>query len=200
MCERKTRKGGNEKMDQKRALTELVGSLAVVYFAISGGAMATGLVLAIFMMAMGGTILPMFTLARMASGKDGWEEGALDFLMQLLGGIIAFGIAWWETAGDMNTVLPGELGLFTGFASLFAGFLMMMVYERRGAGWEVGILAWMVAENGATISGAEDVGEMLVNSAWTPDNITAVFGGMVLAGLGGYLALQFGDMALGEEE
>ncbi|MCH2348973.1 MAG: hypothetical protein MK233_03520, partial [Candidatus Poseidoniales archaeon] len=81
-------------MDQKRALTELVGSLAVVYFAIGdGGAMATGLVLAIFMMAMGGTILPMFTLARMATGRDSTEEGALDFLMQLLGGIIASSVA-----------------------------------------------------------------------------------------------------------
>ena len=89
-------------MDQKRALTELVGSLAVVYFAINGGAMATGLVLAIFMMAMGGTILPMFTLARMASGRDGWEEGALDFLMQLLGGIIAFGIAWCDRRGKFR--------------------------------------------------------------------------------------------------
>ena len=187
-------------MDQKRALTELVGSLAVVYFAINSGAMATGLVLAIFMMAMGGTILPMFTLARMASGKDSWEEGALDFLMQLLGGIVAYGIAWWEMAGEMDAALPGELTVFTGFGSLFAGFLMMMVYERRGAGWEVGILAWMAAANGATISGAEDVGEMLVTSSWSPENIIAVFGGMVLAGIGGWLALMFGEAALGEEE
>ena len=196
-----TQKEVMKNMDQKRALTELVGSLAVVYFAIGdGGAMATGLVLAIFMMAMGGTILPMFTLARMASGKDGWEEGALDFLMQLLGGIMAFGIAWWEAGGEMTGGLPTELTVATGFASLFAGFLMMMVYERRGASWEVGIFAWMAALGGATISGAEHVGEMLVNSTWSPENIVAVFGGMVLAGLGGYLALQFGDMALGEEE
>ena len=188
-------------MDQKRALTELVGSLAVVYFAIGdGGAMATGLVLAIFMMAMGGTILPMFTLARMATGRDSTEEGALDFLMQLLGGIMAFGIAWWEAGGDMIGGLPGELTVATGFASLFAGFLMMMVYERRGASWEVGIFAWMAAANGATISGAEDVGEMLVTATWSPENILAVFGGMVLAGIGGWLALMFGEAALGEEE
>ena len=45
-------------MDNKRAVTELIGSMAVVYFAVSGGAMATGLVLAVFMIAMGGTILP----------------------------------------------------------------------------------------------------------------------------------------------
>ena len=187
-------------MDQKRALTELVGSLAVVYFAINSGAMATGLVLAIFMMAMGGTILPMFTLARMASGRDDWEEGALDFLMQLLGGIVAYGIAWWETEGTMDAALPGELGVFTGFAALFAGFLMMMVYERKGASWEVGILAWMAAEGGATISGAEDIGEMLVSSSWSQEGIIAVFGGMVLAGIGGWLALMFGEAALGGEE
>ena len=174
--------------------------MAVVYFAINGGAMATGLVLAIFMMAMGGTILPMFTLARMASGRDDWEEGALDFLMQLLGGIVAYGIAWWETEGTMDAALPGELGVFTGFAALFAGFLMMMVYERKGASWEVGILAWMAAEGGATISGAEDIGEMLVSSSWSQEGIIAVFGGMVLAGIGGWLALMFGEAALGGEE
>ncbi len=99
-------------MDNKRALTELIGSLAVVYFAVSGGAMATGLVLAIFMIAMGGTILPMFTLAKMASGRDEIEEGALDFLMQILGGVLAYSFVWWQTTatGDMTWSGVAELG------------------------------------------------------------------------------------------
>ncbi|HJM19211.1 MAG TPA: hypothetical protein QF802_01980 [Candidatus Thalassarchaeaceae archaeon] len=189
-------------MDNKRALTELIGSLAVVYFAVSGGAMATGLVLAIFMIAMGGTILPMFTLAKMASGRDEIEEGALDFLMQILGGVLAYSFVWWQTTatGDMTWSGVAELGPNTAVASLFAGFLMMMVYDRRGGGWEVGILAWMVALGGATISGAGDVGGMLVDSAWDGANILGVFGGMVCAGLGAYLAIMFGENVLGEEE
>ena len=77
---------------------------------------------------------------------------------------------------------------------------MMMVYDRRGGGWEVGILAWMCMLGGATISGAGDVGGMLVDSAWTGANILGVFGGMVCAGLGAYLAIMFGESVLGEEE
>ncbi|MAE39006.1 MAG: hypothetical protein CL969_05235 [Euryarchaeota archaeon] len=189
-------------MDNKRALTELIGSLAVVYFAVSGGAMATGLVLAIFMIAMGGTILPMFTLAKMASGRDEIEDGALDFLMQILGGVLAYSFVWWETSATDSMTWGGvaELGPYTAVASLFAGFLMMMVYERRGASWEVGILAWMCMLGGATISGAGDVGGMLVDSAWDGANILGVFGGMVCAGLGAYVAIMFGEKVLGEEE
>ncbi|MDP7312623.1 MAG: hypothetical protein QF831_04225 [Candidatus Thalassarchaeaceae archaeon] len=190
-------------MDNKRALTELIGSLAVVYFAVgTGDAMATGLVLAVFMIAMGGTILPMFTLAKMASGRDEIEEGALDFAMQILGGVLAYTFVWWETSatGDMTWAGVSELGPYTAIASLFAGFLMMMVYERRGASWEVGILAWMCMLGGATISGAGDVGGMLVDSAWDGANILGVFGGMVCAGLGAYVAIMFGEKVLGEEE
>lgn len=189
-------------MESKRAMTEFIGSLAVVYFAVTGGAMATGLVLAIFMMAMGGTILPMFTLAKMASGRDEVEDGIYDFISQILGGITAYGLVWWQTSatGGMTWAGAGELGPVTAVASLFAGFLLMMVYDRKGASWEVGILAWMMAAGGATISGAGDIGGMLVDSAWSSANLLAVFGGMILSGLGGYLAIMFGDKLLGEEE
>ena len=189
-------------MDQKRMLTELVGSLAVVFFAITGDAMATGLVLAVFMIAMGGTILPMFTIAKMAAGRDEIEDGALDFVMQILGGVLAYTFVWWQAAatGGMTWAGVSELGPHTAIASLFAGFLLMMVYERCGGGWEVGILAWMAAAGGATISGAGDIGGMLVDSAWNGANIMGVFGGMILAGIGGYVALVFGEKALGEEE
>ena len=76
----------------------------------------------------------------------------------------------------------------------------MMVYERCGGGWEVGVLAWMVMLGGASLTGAGDIGGMLVDSAWSGQNIISIFGGMVLAGIGGYVALMFGDQLLGEEE
>ena len=95
-------------MDQKRVLTELIGSLAVVYFAITQDAMVTGLVLAIFMIAMGGTILPMFTLAKMAAGRDEIEEGALDFTMQILGGVLAYALFAYETDAWGTNAWAGE--------------------------------------------------------------------------------------------
>ena len=183
-------------------MTEFIGSLAVVYFAVTGGAMATGLMLAVFMMALGGTILPMFTLAKMATGRDEIEDGIYDFMAQLLGGIVAYSFVFWQTSatGDMTWGGVAELGPYTAIASLFAGFLMMMVYDRKGASWELGILAWMVAAGGATISGAGDLGGMLVDSAWTGGNMLGVFGGMIASAVGGYLAIMFGDKVLGEEE
>lgn len=189
-------------MDNKRVLTELIGSLAVVYFAITGDAMATGLVLAVFMIAMGGTILPMFTIAKMAAGRDEIEDGALDFAMQILGGVLAYALMAWQTDALGTDAWAGvaELGPNVAVASIFGGFLLMMVYERCGGGWEVGILAWMLAAGGASLTGAGDIGGMLVDSAWSGANIISVFGGMVLAGIGGYVALVFGDKALGEEE
>jgi hypothetical protein len=190
-------------MDNKRVLTELIGSMAVVYFAItSDDAMVTGLVLAVFMIAMGGTILPMFTIAKMAAGKDEIEDGALDFTMQILGGVLAYALIAWQTDAFGTNAWTGveALGPHVAVASLFGGFLLMMVYERCGGGWEVGVLAWMFMLGGASLTGAGDIGGMLVDSAWSGANILAIFGGMVLAGIGGYLALMFGDQFLGEEE
>ncbi len=189
-------------MDQKRVLTELIGSLAVVYFAITQDAMVTGLVLAVFMIAMGGTILPMFTLAKMAAGRDEIEEGALDFTMQILGGVLAYALFAYETDGFGTSAWSGveALGPVIAVGSLFGGFLLMMVYERCGGGWEVGVMAWMVMLGGASLTGAGDIGGMLVDSAWTSEYIISIFGGMVLAGIGGYVALMFGEQLLGEEE
>ena len=164
--------------------------------------MATGLVLAVFMIAMGGTILPMFTLAKMAAGRDEIEDGALDFAMQILGGVLAYSFVWWQAQAVDGMTWAGvdALGAQTAVASLFAGFLMMMVYERCGGGWEVGIFGWIAIAGGASLTGAGDIGGMLVDSAWASESIISVFGGMVLAGVGGYIALKFGEQLLGEEE
>jgi hypothetical protein len=189
-------------MDNKRVLTELIGSCAVVYFAMTQDAMATGLVLAVFMIAMGGTILPMFTLAKMAAGRDEIEEGALDFTMQILGGVLAYAVTAWETNALNTTNWQGVAALSPTIAvgSLFAGFLLMMVYERCGGGWEVGVLTWFAILAGASLTGAGDIGGMLVDSSWSMPNILSIFGGMVLAGIGGYAALMYGEQLLGEEE
>jgi hypothetical protein len=203
-------------MDRNRTMTEFVGSLAVVFFAVGMGdvlgeytglsqvvsVIAAGLVLAIFMIAMGGTILPMFTLAKMASGRDEIEDGMNDFIAHLFGGIVAYALAWWQSSADTSMTWGGlpELGPYTAVASLFGGFLLMMVYDRQGGGWEVGILACIVGLAGVSITGAGDFGGMLVDSAWEMSNMLAVFGGMIASGVGAYLAIMFGEQLLNEEE
>ena len=203
-------------MDRNRTMTEFVGSLAVVFFAVGMGdvlgeytglsqvvsVIAAGLVLAIFMIAMGGTILPMFTLAKMASGRDEIEDGMNDFIAQMFGGIVAYALAWWQSSADTSMTWGGlpELGPYTAVASLFGGFLLMMVYDRQGGGWEVGILACIVGLAGVSITGAGDFGGMLVDSAWEMSNMLAVFGGMIASAVGAYLAIMFGEQLLNEEE
>jgi hypothetical protein len=204
-------------MDRNRTMTEFVGSLAVVFFAVGMGdvfagefaglsslvsIVATGLVLAIFMIAMGGTILPMFTLAKMASGRDEIEDGMNDFIAQMFGGIVAYALAWWQSSATTAMTWGGldALDPYTAVASLFGGFLMMMVYDRQGAGWEVGILAGIVGLAGVSITGAGDFGGMLVDSAWEMSNMLAVFGGMIASGVGAYMAIMFGEQLLNEEE
>ena len=204
-------------MDRNRTMTEFVGSLAVVFFAVGMGdvfagefaglsslvsIVATGLVLAIFMIAMGGTILPMFTLAKMASGRDEIEDGMNDFIAQMFGGIVAYALAWWQSSATTAMTWGGlpELGPYTAVASLFGGFLLMMVYDRQGGGWEVGILACIVGLAGVSITGAGEFGGMLVDSAWTMPNMLAVFGGMIASGVGAYIAIMFGEELFSEEE
>ena len=148
--------------------------------------------------------MPMFTLARVATGRDEWEDGAYDFIAQILGGITAYGFIRWETlvtdAGAMTWVGPGEFTPYLVISSLFAGFLMMMVYDRMGAGWEIGILAWMMAAGGATISAASELGGMLITSGWTGTNMLSIFVGLISTVVGAYVAVMFGEKILGEEE
>ncbi|MDG1541873.1 MAG: hypothetical protein P8Q39_03425 [Candidatus Thalassarchaeaceae archaeon] len=207
-------------MDRNRTMTEFVGSLAVVFFAIGLGgvfdgltgdyavwshivaSVGAGLVLAIFMIAMGGTILPMFTLAKMASGRDEIEDGMNDFIAQMFGGITAYALAWWQSSADTSMVYEGLAALdpYTAVASLFGGFLLMMVYDRQDASWEVGILACIVGLVGVSLTGAGDFGGMLVHSEWNMTQMVAVFGGMIASGVGAYIAIMFGEQLLSEEE
>ena len=73
-----------EELDTRMMMTELIGSLAVVYFAarfaMPGSptmysAMAAGLVLAVMMMTFtGAMILPWITIGKMANGDITWQN------------------------------------------------------------------------------------------------------------------------------
>ena len=206
-----------EELDTKMMMTELIGSLAVVYFAarfaMPGSptmyiAMAAGLVLAVMMMTFtGAMILPWITIGKMANGDITWQNGALAFAMQMLGAVLAWTINMWSAGmldhADMMWSV-GTMDVQAGAMTLIGGFLLMIVYERlAGDGLgnaAVGIFVWMLAAAGLSVVNAGDVGGMLITSGWTGDNMVMIFGSMIIGGVGATAALMFGDMILGEEE
>ena len=206
-----------EELDTKMMMTELIGSLAVVYFAARlgmgdmptmYGAMAAGLVVAVMMMTFSGAmILPWITIGKMANGDITWQNGALAFAMQMLGAVLAWTINMWsagmlDMADQMWSV--SVMDVQTGAMTLIGGFLLMIVYERlAGDGIgnaAVGIFVWMLAAAGLSVVNAGDVGGMLITSGWTGGNMVMIFGSMIIGGVGATAALMFGDMILGEEE
>ena len=206
-----------EELDTRMMMTELIGSLAVVYFAARlgmgdmptmYGAMAAGLVVAVMMMTFcGAMILPWITIGKMANGDITWQNGALAFAMQMLGAVLAWTINMWsagmlDMADQMWSV--DTMDVQVGAMTLIGGFLLMIVYERlSGDGLgnaAIGIFVWMLAAAGLSVVNAGDVGGMLITSGWTSDNMVMIFGSMIIGGVGATAALMFGDMILGEEE
>ena len=206
-----------EELDTRMMMTELIGSLAVVYFAARlgmgdmptmYGAMAAGLVVAVMMMTFSGAmILPWITIGKMANGDITWQNGALAFAMQMLGAVLAWTINMWsagmlDQADQMWSV--DTMDVQVGAMTLIGGFLLMIVYERlSGDGLgnaAIGIFVWMLAAAGLSVVNAGDVGGMLITSGWTSDNMVMIFGSMIIGGVGATVALMFGDMILGEEE
>jgi len=206
-----------EELDTRMMMTELIGSLAVVYFAARlgmgdmptmYGAMAAGLVVAVMMMTFSGAmILPWITIGKMANGDITWQNGALAFAMQMLGAVLAWTINMWsagmlDMADQMWSV--DTMDVQVGAMTLIGGFLLMIVYERlSGDGLgnaAIGIFVWMLAAAGLSVVNAGDVGGMLITSGWTSDNMVMIFGSMIIGGVGATAALMFGDMILGEEE
>ena len=206
-----------EELDTRMMMTELIGSLAVVYFAARlgmgdmptmYGAMARGLVVAVMMMTFSGAmILPWITIGKMANGDITWQNGALAFAMQMLGAVLAWTINMWsagmlDMADQMWSV--DTMDVQVGAMTLIGGFLLMIVYERlSGDGLgnaAIGIFVWMLAAAGLSVVNAGDVGGMLITSGWTSDNMVMIFGSMIIGGVGATAALMFGDMILGEEE
>ncbi len=199
-----------ETVDGKMMMTEFIGSLAVVYFATSAAepAMAAGLVLAVMMMAFpGAMILPWLTIGKMASGAMDPQTGALAFLMQVLGGIVAYSMHWWTataalTAAGSTDTVTWSVSALTPEASVMTvvgAFLLMIVWERLGGGWAMGIFAWMLMAGGLGVVNAGDIGGMVVFSSYTSANMVSVLGTMILGGVGCAAALMFGDKILGED-
>lgn len=199
-------------MDTKGMMTEMLGSLTLTLLvwgaadsgmSASTGAMAGGVTLAIMWMTFKGSeILPVLTIGNMAAGRTGWETGAMNFCMQIVGALIASGVVYWSNGSAEGSVWGGAGGLdATGaVAALLGGFLMMTVWDRLGGGWESGAFAAVLLLTGMTLSTAADLGGMLVESAWSQDNFVNVLGTMIVMGVGAAGALMFGDQFLAEEE
>jgi glycerol uptake facilitator-like aquaporin len=199
-------------MDNKAMMAELIGSMAItllVWGGVAGqdaaphesavAAAAAGVTLAIMWMTFKGSeILPILTIGNMASGRIDWQTGATNFSMQVLGGLIGAGVLFWQ--GD--TVFEDATALTaTGAATaLLGGFLLMLVWDRLSGGWESGAFAAVLITAGVTLASASSLGGMIVESAWTGDNFWAVFGTMIVGGIGAAAALMVGDQFLPEEE
>jgi glycerol uptake facilitator-like aquaporin len=187
-------------MNTKGMMAELIGSMAITLLVWGGVASAeaaphesavmagaAGITLAIMWMTFSGSeILPIITIGNMASGRTDWETGSLNFCMQVLGALIAAGV---ESFGAEGAVM-----------ALLGGFLLMMVWDRLGGGWEAGAFAAVLIIAEITLSSASNLGGMIVESDWTQDNFVNVFGTMIVGGIGATAALMFGDEFLPEEE
>ena len=192
-----------ETVDGKMMTNEFLGSLAVVYFMTSmavgssgvTNAMAAGLVLAVMMMALSGAmILPWITLGRVMKQEMDWQTGVLAWLMQILGGVVAYSIDWWVMKGQGHDAMVEAA--FTSYLSNFSldasvilmtfigAFLLMMVWSRLGGGWAMGIFAWMLMSGGIDVVSAGGVGGMIVTASYGTDAIVQVLGMMILGGVG----------------
>ena len=203
-------------MDTKSMMAEFVGSLAVTLLVFGDMAAngedghgtaamagAAGVCLAIMWMTFKGSeILPILTIGNMASGRTDWQKGATNFSMQILGGLIAAGIIFWQAESlDGSSFADADKLEATGaVTALVGGFLMMIVWDRLGAGWESGAFAAILVLAGVTLSSASALGGMIVESAWTQDNFVNILGTMIVGGIGAAAALMVGDQILGEEE
>ena len=203
-------------MDNKAMMAELIGSMAItllVWGGVAGqdaaphesavAAAAAGVTLAIMWMTFKGSeILPILTIGNMASGRTDWQTGATNFSMQILGGLIGAGVLFWQGSSAEGTVFEDTTALnATGAATaLLGGFLLMMVWDRLGGGWESGAFSAVLIVSGVTLASASHLGGMIVESAWTGDNFWAIFGTLIVGGIGAAAALMLGDQFLPEEE
>ena len=203
-------------MNTKGMMAELLGSMAITLLVWGGVASAeaaphesavmagaAGITLAIMWMTFSGSeILPIITIGNMASGRTDWETGSLNFCMQVLGALIAAGVLFWEGGSVDGSVWGGveSFGAEGAVMALLGGFLLMMVWDRLGGGWEAGAFAAVLIIAEITLSSASNLGGMIVESDWTQDNFVNVFGTMIVGGIGATAALMFGDEFLPEEE
>jgi glycerol uptake facilitator-like aquaporin len=200
-------------MDTKNMTAEAIGSLALTLLVFGVVAaedadatistLSLGLVLAILWMTFSGAqILPVITIGSMAAGKTDWQTGALNFCMQIVGALIGAAVMKFGQDAEVGTAyLLESFGVTEAATALVGGFLLMTVYDRLGGGWATGLFAMVVAGAGVSISGASDLAATLVNGNMDADGIfLAMFGAMIVGGVGAAAALMVGDQFLPEEE
>jgi glycerol uptake facilitator-like aquaporin len=211
---RSTRSEQDDKMEmnEKGMVAEAIGSLAItllVWGTVAGTdaaphesavmAGAAGVTLAIMWMTFKGSeILPIITIGNMAAGRTDWQTGALNFCMQILGGLIGAGVLAWQ--GETVFEAASALDATGAVTALIGGFLMMTVWDRLGGGWEAGAFAAVLLVAGVTLASASSLGGTIVDGhIGDTDNFTAVFGTLIVGGIGAAAALMLGDQIFEEE-
>ena len=210
---RSTRSEQDEKMEmnEKGMVAEAIGSMAItllVWGTISENAAphdsavmagAAGVTLAIMWMTFKGSeILPIITIGNMAAGRTDWQTGALNFCMQILGGLIGAAVLAWQ--GETVYEAAGTLDATGAATALLGGFLMMTVWDRLGGGWEAGAFASVLIVAGVTLASASSLGGTLAaGEIGDTDNFVAVFGTLIVGGIGAAAALMLSDQIFEEE-
>jgi len=199
-------------MNEKGMVAEAIGSMAItllVWGTVAGTdaaphesavmAGAAGVTLAIMWMTFKGSeILPIITIGNMAAGRTDWQTGALNFCMQILGGLIGAGVLAWQ--GETVFEAASALDATGAVTALIGGFLMMTVWDRLGGGWEAGAFAAVLLVAGVTLASASSLGGTIVDGhIGDTDNFTAVFGTLIVGGIGAAAALMLGDQIFEEE-
>lgn len=198
-------------MNEKGMVAEAIGSMAItllVWGSISENAAphdsavmagAAGVTLAIMWMTFKGSeILPIITIGRMAAGHTDWQQGTLNFLMQILGGLVGAGVLAWQ--GNNVFEAADAMTATSAATALLGGFLMMVVWDRLGGGWEAGAFASVLVVAGVVLSTASSLGGTIVEGhIGDTDNFIAIFGTMIVGGIGAAAALMLGDQIFEEE-
>ena len=193
-------------MDNKKIAAEFLGSMVIVMIALGSGGdatMFTGLVLAIMLMVFAGAeILPMMTIGNMATGRTDPQQGALNFVMQILGATVATAVMGWRAGGslgDMTWTAGGSMDATALVGAIIGGFMLGVVWDRCGGGsWQTGSMGWARGAGGMVISSAGEMGSMVVTSGW--DSATLVLGTMICGAVGVALSNMLGEKFLFEEE
>ncbi len=199
-------------MNEKGMLGELIGSMTITLLVFgnyagleehgtAAAAGVAGVTLGIMWMTFKGSqILPVITIGRMAAGEDDWETGALNFTMQILGGLLGAAVLYWGvdvTALDIGST--ADIVMADVAIALLGGFLLMTVWTRLGSGWESAAFVAVLAIADMQLGTASNLGSMIVTSGWEDGNMVTVFGTMIIGGVGAAAALMFGDQIFEEE-
>ena len=198
-------------MNEKGMVAEAIGSMAItllVWGTVAGSdaaphdsavmAGAAGVTLAIMWMTFKGSeILPIITIGNMAAGHTEWQQGALNFCMQILGGLIGAGVLAWQ--GETVFEAADAMTATSAATALLGGFLMMTVWKKTDE-WASGAFAAVLIVAGVVLSTASSLGGTIVDGhIGDTDNFIAVFGTMIVGGIGAAASLMLNDQLFEEE-